>query len=57
MMDFLSLIWTVLRDCGIASWGVVIAAVLFVCVYLLVKEYGHLHRASVSQKPVSVDDL
>lgn len=56
-MDFLSLIWTVLRDCGIASWGVVIAAVLFVCVYLLVKEYGHLHRASVSQKPVSVDDL
>ena len=57
MMDFLSLIWTVLRDCGVASWGVVIAAVLFVCVYLLVKEYEHLHRASVSQKPVSVGDL
>ncbi|MEM1486439.1 hypothetical protein V6615_16495 [Oscillospiraceae bacterium PP1C4] len=40
MIDFLSMIWTVLRDCGVASWGVVIAAVLFVCVYLLVKEYG-----------------
>ncbi|MFT8888898.1 MAG: hypothetical protein ABF904_08790 [Ethanoligenens sp.] len=57
MMDFLSLIWTVLRDCGVASWGVVIAAVLFVCVYLLVKEYEYLHRTSVSQKPVSVGDL
>lgn len=47
-MDFLSLIWTVLRGCG-----VVIAAVLFVCVYLLVKEYGrtfigHLFHRSQS---------
>ena len=56
-MNFLSLIWTVLWDCGVASWGVVIAAALFVYIYLLVKEYGHLHRASVSQKPVSVGDL
>ena len=57
MMNFLSLICTVLWDCGVASWGVVIAAALFVYIYLLVKEYGHLHRASVSQKPVSVGDL
>lgn len=40
MIDFLSMIWTVLRDCGVDSWGVVIAAVLLVCIYLLVKEYG-----------------
>lgn len=40
MIDFLSMMWTILRDCGVSIWGIVIAAVLIVCVYLLVKEYG-----------------
>lgn len=36
----LSLIWAILRDCGVATWGVVIVMVLSACVSLLVKEYG-----------------
>lgn len=40
MIDSLSLIWNILQDCGVASWGVLIAAVLCGCIYLLVKEYG-----------------
>lgn len=51
------MIWALLRDCKVTSWGIVIATVLFVYVYPLVKEYGHLHRASVSQKPVRVGKL
>lgn len=40
MIDFISLIWTVLRDCDVTIWSIIIVVALFACLYLLVKEYG-----------------